>query len=252
MNTATTNHRASCKPAQTMSSYEIAELTGKQHKDVMRDIRVMFEQLEIGADLRSSFEGSFIDSMNREKPCYNLPRRECEILVTGYDVKRRAAVIDRWYALESGQGTAIQATHANTAIDNAKVAIQVLKMAQAYGFEGNQALLSADKATRNMVQFSPLEAMEQTALVSEVKALAFTPTQIGQMYEPTLSAREINKRLEKIGLQIGVGKEWVPTEEGKAYCEVLDTGKRHKTTGAPVKQVKWYTSVIEELKRNLS
>ena len=85
---------------QIMSSREIAEITGKEHRSVMRDIRTMFEQMEISTDLCRSFEGTFIDNMNREKSCYNLPRRECEILITGYDIKRRAAVIDRWFALE--------------------------------------------------------------------------------------------------------------------------------------------------------
>ncbi|HIB1651808.1 TPA: transcriptional regulator, partial [Salmonella enterica subsp. enterica serovar Muenchen] len=32
-----------------------------------------------------------------------LDRRHTEILITGYDVKRRAAVIDRWFSLESGE-----------------------------------------------------------------------------------------------------------------------------------------------------
>ncbi|WP_345845746.1 Rha family transcriptional regulator [Shewanella algae] len=86
-----------------MSSREIAELTGKQHKDVMRDIRVMLDQLNMGANLRPSMEGTYLDAYGREKPCYNLPRRECEILVCGYDVVRRAAVIDRWLELETKQ-----------------------------------------------------------------------------------------------------------------------------------------------------
>ena len=141
----------------------------------------------------------------------------------------------------------LQAAPANAAIDNAKVAIEVLKMAKAYGFEGNQALLSADKATRNMVQFSPLEAMEQTALISPVKAITFTPTQLGESQEPPLSPREINKLLEAAGMQTRVSKTWEPTEKGADFCEVVDTGKVHSSTNAPVKQIKWYASVVDYL-----
>ncbi len=40
----------------TMCSLEIAELTGKNHADVMRDIRVMLEKLNIGV---SKFAASY-------------------------------------------------------------------------------------------------------------------------------------------------------------------------------------------------
>ena len=40
----------------TMSSLEIARLTGKQHQDVLRDIRRMLEDLDITA---SSFAGGY-------------------------------------------------------------------------------------------------------------------------------------------------------------------------------------------------
>lgn len=86
--------------AQTMSSREIAELTGKNHSHVKRDIENMLQQLNY-PDLEGSniTETTYIHRGNNYKE-YNLPRRECEILVTGYDVVRRAAVIDRWMALE--------------------------------------------------------------------------------------------------------------------------------------------------------
>ncbi|WP_345875735.1 Rha family transcriptional regulator [Shewanella algae] len=86
----------------TMSSREIAELTGKSHTHVCRDIRNMLEQLLENPDLVSQFEGTYQGERRLER-CYHLPRRECEILVTGYDVVRRAAVIDRWLELETKQ-----------------------------------------------------------------------------------------------------------------------------------------------------
>lgn len=90
------------KPANsdvvTMSSLEIAELTGKRPADVMRDIRSMLESLGEGGELR--FESSYVSEQNKSLPCVNLPRREVNILLTGYRVPLRAKVIDRWRELE--------------------------------------------------------------------------------------------------------------------------------------------------------
>ncbi|EXJ15999.1 Anti-repressor protein [Imhoffiella purpurea] len=80
-----------------MSSVEIAELTGKRHDNVVRDLKELGEQGVI--DLLS-FEGIYRDSMNREQTCYHLPKRETLILTSGYSAQQRAAIIDRWLALE--------------------------------------------------------------------------------------------------------------------------------------------------------
>ncbi|BCV45602.1 Rha family transcriptional regulator [Shewanella algae] len=83
-----------------MSSREIAELTGKKHAHICRDIRSMLEQL---GTAESKFGSGYFDANNQQRTEYLLPRRECEILVCGYDVVRRAAVIDRWLELETKQ-----------------------------------------------------------------------------------------------------------------------------------------------------
>ena len=81
-----------------MDSRDIAKQTGKQHKIVMRDIRDMLEKM--GTKMNSSFESTYLDAYGREKPCYKLPHRELLILLTGYSVELRTAVIDRWAYLE--------------------------------------------------------------------------------------------------------------------------------------------------------
>ncbi|MDX7424256.1 Rha family transcriptional regulator [Providencia sp. CIM-Carb-044] len=99
----------------TMSSREIAELTGKKHADICRDIRVMLAEMYEGnekdyirnADLlyltNHSVSCVHYDESNPNAWEYLLDRYHSEILVTGYDVKRRAAVIKRWYDLETGK-----------------------------------------------------------------------------------------------------------------------------------------------------
>lgn len=86
------------KESVTMSSLEIAKLTGKEHFNVMRDIENTLRDAGIGA---IKFEGSYKTLQNKDMPCYNLPRRECDLVISGYSVKYRLAIIDRWQELES-------------------------------------------------------------------------------------------------------------------------------------------------------
>jgi phage antirepressor YoqD-like protein len=84
---------------QTMSSREIAQLTDKEHSHVMRDIRKMFEQLGIDQNPFLAFDNS--GANGRKLDYFYLPKRECLILASGYNVVLRAAIIDRWIQLES-------------------------------------------------------------------------------------------------------------------------------------------------------
>lgn len=83
--------------ARVMSSREIAELTGKRHPDVKRDIAAMLDALN--GDV-SSFARIYLDSQNREQTEYYLDREHTDCLLSGYSVPLRMKVIRRWHELE--------------------------------------------------------------------------------------------------------------------------------------------------------
>ncbi len=94
----------SLNATQTMSSLEIAELTGKEHKNVLADIRIMLE----GLNLSTAVFSAVYEAENKQKyTCFKLPKRETLILVSGYSVVLRAKIIDRWQELESKQAPQI-------------------------------------------------------------------------------------------------------------------------------------------------
>lgn len=84
----------------TMSSREIAELTGKRHDNVMSDIKTMLDSLGAHAP---SFLGTYKTSRGNIYELFNLPKRETLILVSGYNIELRAKIIDRWQELEDQQ-----------------------------------------------------------------------------------------------------------------------------------------------------
>jgi Rha family phage regulatory protein len=87
---------------QKMSSKEIAELTGKEHSNVMRDIRKLITELENDESLAEFiFEsGSYKDLNNQDRPIYQLTKKETLLLVSGYSAILRAKIINRWEELE--------------------------------------------------------------------------------------------------------------------------------------------------------
>lgn len=81
----------------TMTSLEIAELTGKQHGHIVRDIEEQLGQL--GG--LSKFGDTYQHPQNKQTyKMYRLPKREVLILISGYSVQLRAKIIDKLEYLE--------------------------------------------------------------------------------------------------------------------------------------------------------
>ncbi|MEX0445537.1 Rha family transcriptional regulator [Xenorhabdus sp. SGI246] len=147
-----------------MSSREIAELIGKNHADVCRDIRTMLSALYGGEDKDYIRKANLLYLTNQGVNCiqydklnpnaweYHLNRRHTEVLISGYDVVRRAAIIDRWFDLESGK--AIPVVHQQPAGLPQLSKLEILQMA----IESEQGRLEekarADKAERTKSQIS--------------------------------------------------------------------------------------------------
>lgn len=81
-----------------MTSLEIAEVTGKEHKNVMRDIRNILEQ---GVNQLNFELLEYKDAKGEMRPIYHLTPKGCLILASGYNAVLREKIIDRLFELEA-------------------------------------------------------------------------------------------------------------------------------------------------------
>jgi phage regulator Rha-like protein len=95
MNNLTTN--------QTMSSREIAQLTGKNHKEVMRAIRTMEPAWEKVRGRKFALTFTITQLPNgatRKDPVYELSKTESLYIATKFNDEARACLVIRWEELE--------------------------------------------------------------------------------------------------------------------------------------------------------
>ena len=88
---------------QTMTSLEIAELTGKQHKNVMQAIRNMEPAWEKVTGLKFQLcEKSYLlaNGVTKKQPFYQLTKTECLYIATKFNDEARAKLVLRWQELE--------------------------------------------------------------------------------------------------------------------------------------------------------
>ncbi|CAL7890916.1 Rha family transcriptional regulator [Fusobacterium necrophorum] len=81
----------------TMTSIEVAELTGKEHKNILADIRDESKKLEIqGIRAELIFQpGEYLDKNNQARPMYNLTKEGVLQLAARYDAVVRFKLIER-------------------------------------------------------------------------------------------------------------------------------------------------------------
>lgn len=141
----------------TMTSLEIAELTGKRHDNILRDIKEQLGQL--GGLLK--FEETHIHPQNKQVyKMYRLPKREVLILVSGYSVQLRAKIIDKLEELER------------------KLKAQTLELPQTY-LEALESLVESEKRNQSLQQ--QIEANKPKVAFADSVASSSDTISVGQM-----------------------------------------------------------------------
>lgn len=67
---------------QTLTSMEVAQMVGKRHTDLIRDIRRYLEQLNESniASVEFFLERTYRDGKGEERPCYDVTKKGCEFI----------------------------------------------------------------------------------------------------------------------------------------------------------------------------
>lgn len=238
--------------ALTMSSREIAELTGKEHKNVKRDIITMLNNLEIDA---ISFEHTYLDSQNRQQTEFNLNKELTLTLVAGYNVKLRLAIIKRWQELE--QKEQFQSKLNTTAEQDIRILSAVSDMLR-LSESGRIGMVRKyiENETPKLKHYLPAYAIDApigttTGSSSEVTKSA---TELLSQFNAGVNARKFNELLSAKGLletktrqsTSGTKAFKCITEKGLKYGKNLTSDKNQKET-----QPHWYVNKFPELLNEL-
>lgn len=268
---------------KTMSSLQIAELTGKQHSNVMRDIRKMAENLNqftselVGSEChrgdRTQYkylsertknmlldfafgknasqyvitEASYIDAKGEKRAMYNLNKKACFLLASGYDVILRAKIIDRWEELETSNQHKVPTSFREALL---------LAAAQQEQIEEQQKQLDAQNATieeqsKTIGMMRP-KAAYYDAILNNPHTL--NTTSIASDYGMT--PQKFNKLLHSLGIQKKVGGVWIPFAKyiSKGYTKISTDPNPNSKHGGTYTYSKWTQKgrlfLYEILKKN--
>ena len=239
-----------------MTSLEIAEVTGKSHAHVMRDIRNIIKQINqstsglvIPDDVKDDYhrgdrtqykylsektqnilfdfcfnnntgskytirESSYKDAKGEDRNMYELNKKACLLLSSGYDVNLRAKIIDRWEELEIKARTNMITLPNFT--DPAEAA-----MAWAKEYKEKKVLAIENKKLEeeNIQLAAENQELKHDKsyldLIMRSKAL-LTISQIAQDYG--MSGKALNKKLADMGIQYSINGQWI------LYAKYKDCG----------------------------
>ena len=234
----------------TMSSREIAELTGKEHRNVLADIRKMLEDLRL---TYAEFSADLPDKYGRLQPAFVLPKRETLILVSGYSTELRARIIDRWQELESSVAQPPGRLESSEAVEAVQIAEALANMLNLTG----SARLGMARGVIGLVAprllpVVPAYAIDAPSDSSEGSSEPTASlTTLLRERGVSISATRANRVLESLGFleersrtsRNSVFKRyWSVTQPGLRYGKNVTSEKNQNET-----QPHWFISKAEEL-----
>lgn len=187
---------------QTMSSREIAELTGKTHDNVLKAIRNMegawFKITGVKFNV-----SEYTDSTGRKLPMYELTKTESLYVATKFNDEARAKLIIRWQELET-KVPKIDFSDPDT----------VLLLAQNWKDERQKRIAAESAAAKKdeiiEIQHETINDLAPKADYAE-KVLTskdtFTATQLAKEFG--FAAKTLNQKLRELRVQYKHGGQWL-------------------------------------------
>lgn len=188
---------------ETMTSLEIADVTGKQHAHIMRDIRKLLEQGVSESNFGlTSYQQAQPNGGKKDVPMYQLTKKGCLILASGYDALLREKIINRWEELETKERSQYQ-------VPQSFAEALMLAAKQQERIEEQQKQLEANSKEIVELNGAIAEMEPKVTYVDMILASkeTVTTTQIAQDYGQ--SAKAFNVLLRNFGVQHKVGGQWV-------------------------------------------
>ena len=205
---------------KTITSLEIAELTGKNHAHILRDIRNLLSQ---GVNESNFGLVEYTDKKGERRPCYELTKKGCLILASGYDALLREKIINRWEELETKErtgGFVVPQTFSQALMLAAKQQEQIEEQRAALAQQGEEIV----KLSNEVMTMKP-KATYYDLILNNPSTV--TITQIAQDYG--MSAKKFNQILSDFRIQHKVNKQWI------LYADNINKGYvQSKPTNIPL------------------
>lgn len=207
---------------KTISSVEVAEMVGKEHSKLLRDIRTYVEQLGQANFGQSDFftESTYQNSQNKTQPCYMVTKKGCEFIahkMTGVrGTEFTAKYIEKFHSMED-------AIKSQVPTGNDLIALAVIEAQKMLAQKEEEI-----KQLESTVQEMDSVITNMTPKVDYVDRIlssndCMTVTQIAQDYG--MSAVRFNGVLRTAGIQRKVGEQWIlyADYQGKGYVRTKTT-----------------------------
>ena len=192
---------ATIDTGMTIESREVAKMIGRQHKELLRDIRRYLSDISTSADLRSSdffIESLYKDKKGEERLCYLLTKKGCEFVANKMTGKKgnlfTASYITKFNKMEKQQ-----------------ISVQ-FEIPQTY----SDALRLAADQQDQLDKQKPIVEYTKTMLLNPGLE---TTTAIAKNYG--MGAKKFNNLLHELGIQYRQSGTWY------LYAKYQDKGYTH-------------------------
>ncbi len=195
---------------ERMTSLQIAEATGKAHKDVMRSIRNM-EPAWVKVQGRKfallQKEIEINNGGHKMQPYYSLTKEECLYIATKFNDEARAKLVRRWKELEEAHRPAVPQNY----LEALKAMVKIEEQKQQFAIENHKQQEQIADISRENVELGNkitemLPKVSYYDRILESKS-TMTVTQIAQDYG--MSAVKMNRILSQLKIQRKVQGQWI-------------------------------------------